>query len=152
MIKSNLLTDEGSKHLLIHPPSVNDAFTLMGNCCTICSALFVNPHCFLWLGQSSIRLTGNDEKSQKQIWNLNKKWGGGGAMFIRKVKHSKWPSHKLKQSVELNNRMTHERGHLWQIGHSLQGPPCSALPPCRKQMCTQCGCIRETKNQSSDCY
>lgn len=39
-----------------------------------------------------------------------------GAMFVRKVKHSESPSHKLQlgvsKSVELNNGMTHDRGHL----------------------------------------
>lgn len=37
-------------------------------------------------------------------------------MFVRKVKHSESPSHKLQlgvsKSVELNNGMTHDRGHL----------------------------------------
>lgn len=56
----------------------------------------------------------------------------------------------VSKSVELNNRMTHDRGHLWQIGHSLQGLPGSALPPRRKQMCTQCGTY--TRNPKSEMW
>lgn len=37
---------------------IKDQFSLMGNCCTISSTLFLNPHFFVcaWLGQSSTGL------------------------------------------------------------------------------------------------
>lgn len=76
------------------------------------------------------RIEDSLNRSQK-VWNQNMREMGAS-------KKSSSFRGGVTKIVGMNNRLSQERGRVWQRGHSLQGPPRSELPPCRKQMCTQC--------------
>lgn len=82
VIKSNLLTDEGSKcsSTLLLLCQINDKLSLMGKCCTICSDLLVNPHVFVTgsiIQQAYWKWWKEPEKQPKgRVWNPRKRQGG----------------------------------------------------------------------------